>query len=67
MSQKIVTVHTHTNTFGENKFAEHEFPVVTKYLDDGYSVKQIVPVILSSTAAYMYSLTFVLEKLPSAY
>lgn len=31
MSQKIVTVHTHTGTFGGDKFAEHEFSTVVKY------------------------------------
>ena len=61
--QKVITVTTHTNIIDKDaKFTEKEYSTLDKYLQDGYKVIQVVPVTLNSTTAYMYSLTFVLEK-----
>ena len=61
--QKIITVTTHTNIIDSgNTFIEKEYPIVNKYLEEGYKVIKVTPVILNSTTAYMYSLTFLLEK-----
>ncbi|TRX21846.1 hypothetical protein FNW25_15510 [Flavobacterium franklandianum] len=61
--QKVITVTTHTNIISrEEKFTEKEYPILDKYLSEGYKVVQTTPVILNSTTAYMYSITFLLEK-----
>ena len=61
--QKVITITTHTNIIDkDNKFTEKEYPTLDAYLKDGYKVMQVIPVTLNSTTAYMYSLTFVLEK-----
>ncbi|PKF74836.1 hypothetical protein [Chryseobacterium sp. PMSZPI] len=61
--QKVITITTHTNIIDKNdKFTEKEYPQLKTYLEEGYKVKEIVPITLASTTAYMYSLTFVLEK-----
>jgi hypothetical protein len=61
--QKVITITTHTNIIDkDNKFTEKEYPTLDTYLKDGYKVMQVIPVTLNSTTAYMYSLTFVLEK-----
>ena len=61
--QKVITVTTHTNIIDkDDKFTEKEYPQLNTFLEDGYKVKEVIPVILNSTTAYMYSLTFILEK-----
>lgn len=61
--QKVITVTTHANlTTKEDKFIETEFPILNNYLTQGYTVKNVFPVVPGSTSSYMYSLTFVLEK-----
>ncbi|MFV8335759.1 hypothetical protein ACNQF7_06680 [Flavobacterium sp. RSP29] len=61
--QKVITVTTHTNIVSKDeKFTEKEYPTLNKYLEDGYKVIQVTPVILNSVTAYMYSITFLLEK-----
>jgi hypothetical protein len=61
--QKVITITTHTNIVSMNaEFKETEFPKLNEYLQSGYKVLQVIPVSTSSTESYMYSLTFVLEK-----
>lgn len=61
--QKVITVTTHTNIIDKDaKFTEKEYPQLNTYLEDGYKVKEVVPITLASSTAYMYSLTFILEK-----
>lgn len=61
--QKVITVTTHTNIIDKDaKFTEKEYPQLNTYLEDGYKVKEIVPITLASATTYMYSLTFILEK-----
>jgi hypothetical protein len=61
--QKVITVTTHTNIIDkDDKFTEKEYPTLNKYLEEGYKVVQVTPIVLNSTTAYMYSLTFLLEK-----
>ena len=61
--QKVITITTHTNIIEkENKFTEKEYPSLNKYLNEGYVVSQVVPVVPGANTAYMYSLTFVLTK-----
>jgi len=61
--QKVLTITTHTNIIEQGtKFHEAEYPILNKYLEEGYKIAQIVPVTLNSTTAYMYSITFLLEK-----
>ncbi|MGU9939752.1 hypothetical protein [Empedobacter brevis] len=62
--QKVITITTHTNILDrDNKFIEKEYPQLNIYLEDGYKVKDVIPITLASTSAYMYSLTFILEKI----
>ncbi|WHF52116.1 hypothetical protein QGN23_02295 [Chryseobacterium gotjawalense] len=61
--QKVITVTTHTNIIDKDaKFTEKEYPQLNAYLEKGYKVKEVVPITLASNTAYMYSLTFILEK-----
>jgi hypothetical protein len=61
--QKVITITTHTNIIDkDNNFTEKEYPALDNYLKDGYKVVQVVTAIPNSTTAYMYSLTFILEK-----
>lgn len=60
--QKVIVIDTHTNTMGNDLFNEKEFPQLNQYLEDGYTIKQIIPVTLNSNTAYMYSLVFLLER-----
>jgi len=61
--QKVITVTTHTNIIDKDaKFTEKEYPQLNAYLEDGYKVKEVIPITLASSTAYMYSLTFILEK-----
>ncbi|AMR30048.1 hypothetical protein A0256_00770 [Mucilaginibacter sp. PAMC 26640] len=60
--QKVVTVHTTINNINKEKyFTEMEFPLLNQYLNEGYSVSQILPVTADSSS-YRYALTFVLNK-----
>jgi hypothetical protein len=61
--QKVVTVTTHTNIIDKDlKFTEKEYPVLDKYLQEGYKVISVTPIITGATASYMYALTFVIER-----
>ena len=61
--QKVLTVTTHTNIIDrDGKFVESEYPTLNKYLEEGYKISQVIPITLNSATAYMYSITFVLEK-----
>lgn len=60
--QKVVTVNVVARpSKDDGSFSELEFPVLNKYLDDGFkviSVYQIAP----SPNLYCSTITFVLEK-----
>ncbi|MEL0457619.1 hypothetical protein WJN01_15390 [Flavobacteriaceae bacterium SZ-1-7] len=61
--QKVITITTHTNIIDkDDKFTEKEYPKLNEYLEDGYIVKQTVPITTGSQTSYMYSITFILEK-----
>lgn len=61
--QKVITITTHTNIIDQNdKFTEKEYPKLNEYLENGYVVKQTVPIVTNSETSYMYSITFILEK-----
>jgi hypothetical protein len=61
--QKVITVTTHTNVIDkEEKFTEKEYPTLNKYLEEGYKVIQVTPIVTNSNTSYMYSITFLLEK-----
>jgi len=57
--QKVVSINVLTRT--ENKFTEIEYPILNKYLEDGYIVKEVHQ-ISPSQNLYVITLTFVLEK-----
>lgn len=62
--QKVVTVNVLARTGTSNdvpNFLELEFPILNKYLEEGYTVKavhQIAP----SPSLYSATFTFILEK-----
>ena len=61
--QKVVTVTTHMNILKNDQiYAEHEYNKINKYLNDGYSVIQLVPFTTNVEGSFRYTLTFVLEK-----
>lgn len=61
--QKVITISSHTNIIGNEPFVETEYPQLTQYLEDGYEIKQSIPILKHSDNSYMYAITFVLEKI----
>lgn len=63
--QKVVvlTLHTGLLTAGDD-YTEQEYPLINQYLEAGYTVKQIVPVLppTSEDDIICYSLVFVLDN-----
>jgi hypothetical protein len=63
MTQKVITVTSHTNIIeGKEKFIENEYPTLNKYLEDGYTIQQTIPIIKPADVSYMYSVVFILAK-----
>jgi hypothetical protein len=61
--QKVITITSHTNIIDdENKFIENEYPKLNKYLEDGYTVAQTIPILKQADSSYMYAITFILHK-----
>jgi len=61
--QKVITITTHTNIIDKDvKFTEKEYPKLNEYLEDGYIVRQTIPIVTNSETSYMYSITFILER-----
>lgn len=59
--QKVISVNVLSRSGSNQEFREMEFPILNKYLDDGYRVVntyQIAP----SPQLYVVTLTFILEK-----
>lgn len=60
--QKVISINVNSRMEEQNKyFSEREFPVLNKYLEDGYKVVQFYQ-IAPSNNLYCSTLTFVLEK-----
>jgi len=61
--QKVITVTSQTNIIdNDEKFIENEYPKLTEYLEDGYSIKNTIPILKPADDSYMYAITFILEK-----
>jgi hypothetical protein len=61
MAQKVITVNI--NVYEQsitNRHSAYEIKDVNKYLDEGWTIKQIIPG--TTTAANWTNLTFILEK-----
>lgn len=56
---KVVTV-TCTTKISSGNFREDEYPVLNKYLEEGYWVKEVVPKVSDQLSTY--SLTFILRN-----
>ena len=60
--QKVISINVLTRTEGNtSSFKELEFPTLSKYLEDGYMVKEVHQ-IAPSQNLYVITLTFILEK-----
>ena len=63
--QKVVSINVLSRILNETKdgkdFKELEFPVLSKYLEEGYKVVQFYQ-ISTSPQLYVVTLTFILEK-----
>lgn len=60
---KVLTITSHVNILErDEKFNESEYPVLNKYLAEGYSIKQTIPIIKPADNSYLYSVIFILEK-----
>lgn len=60
--QKVISINVLTRTEGNtSSFKELEFPTLTKYLNEGYLVKEVHQ-IAPSQNLYVITLTFILEK-----
>ncbi|SHN35292.1 hypothetical protein [Mucilaginibacter sp. OK098] len=61
--QKIVTVTSRYDIINQGEdFKESEYPKLKEYLEDGYVIAQIVPVIKPADTAYRYAVIFLLTK-----
>ncbi|MCK0158967.1 hypothetical protein MWU65_17425 [Cellulophaga sp. F20128] len=61
--QKVITITTHTNIIDkEDKFTEKEYPKLSEYLENGYSIKEAIPIIKPADPSLRYAITFILEK-----
>lgn len=63
--QKVITVNVLSrvgSNQGEKEFKEMEFPILDRYLSQGYYVAQVHQ-IAPSPQLYVVTLTFILEKL----
>jgi hypothetical protein len=62
MTQKVITITTTTAIDTKtDDFVETEYPVLNAYLDDGYSVQEIIPVLKPGGDTSTYAITFLLE------
>ena len=60
--QRVITIRN-TNYQQDGKVIEDEYPKLQKYLDQGFTIKQVIPIQTNSDKfAFMYSLTFILVK-----
>lgn len=60
--QKVITINVLSRTGSvEKEFKELEFPILNKYLDEGYSVVNVYQ-IAPSPQLYVVTITYVLEK-----
>ena len=60
--QKVITVTTRAYIEDKEKFTETEYPELKKALDEGYYVKQVIPVIQNNGNGAYYDTIFVLEN-----
>jgi hypothetical protein len=61
MHQKVISVNVLLNATDKvSGLKEYEFPEVKQALDQGYIVKQVVP--MKADGLYVINLTFILEK-----
>lgn len=62
MPQKVISINVSSGDVkSNNSFFEYEFPLLNKYLEEGYTVKQFHQ-ITPSESVHSCTLTFVLEK-----
>lgn len=59
--EKVITIHAEIKSGTSNNFTETEHPLLKKYLEEGFTVKTVYPVI-PETGTRCYSLTFILSK-----
>jgi len=63
MEKVIVVNASHTDSDKTNGFTEREYPILNKYLSEGYSVRSITPITLTNASATnYYSVVFNLYK-----
>lgn len=61
--QKVITVSSYASFDTNAKFIETEYPILNNYLQDGYKVIQVVPVIKPANTTNFHETIFVLEKI----
>jgi len=60
---KVITITSHTNIVDDkDKFTESEYPILNKYLEEGYLVHSTIPILKPADVSYMYAITFILRK-----
>jgi hypothetical protein len=57
--QKVITITAHIG-IPDDKFKEEQYPELTKILEQGYFVKETIPIKIDNSNSY--SITFVLQK-----
>jgi len=61
--QKVITISSFTNlTEKGDKFNETEYPSLNKYLEEGYTIRQTIPIIKPADVTNTYAVIFILEK-----
>jgi len=60
---KVITISTHTNIIPEKKtFVETEYPLLNKYLEEGYTIYKMETIVKPADASYMFAIVFILQK-----
>lgn len=64
--QKVITITATTHmSYPADGFIEREHPSLTKYLDNGYQIKDTILAIPQAQNGYTYAITFILEEIPN--
>jgi len=60
---KVITITSHTNIIEKDqKFIETEYPELNKYLEEGYYIKNTIPILKPADPSFRYAITFILQN-----
>jgi hypothetical protein len=61
--QQVITITSRTDILKQGQdFEETEYPQIKKYLEEGYVITQVLPILKPADTSYRYAITFILSK-----